>query len=178
MLDIIKKRRSIRKYTEEPISQEDINTILRSALLAPTSRSFESVELVAIQDKETILKLERCKAHSTNSLLTAPLVIAILGNTKATDVWIEDTSIAAISLQYQVEAMGLGSTWIQMRLRQDDKGQSSEELVRKILDIPEHYAVLCLMTIGHKAEQKKPYTDEDAQFRFVHTETFGRKFNP
>ena len=167
MIDLLKNRRSIRKFTEEKVSKEELEKILKAGLLAPSSMNKKPVEFVVIEDRQTILKLEKCKKFGTVPLKTAPLVICVISDSEISDVWVEDASIASVLIQLEVEKLGLGSTWIQLRNRTCDEG-NSEEVVRKVLSIPQKYGILSLIAIGHKDEDKKPYTDKDLDFSKVH----------
>ena len=121
MIDLLKNRRSIRKFTEEKVSKEDLEKILKAGLLAPSSMNKKPVEFVVIEDRQTILKLEKCKKFGTVPLKTAPLVICVISDSELSDVWVEDASIAATFIQLEVEKLGLGSTWIQIRKREADE---------------------------------------------------------
>ena len=171
MLEILKNRRSIRKFTEEKVSKEDLEKILKAGLLAPSSMGKKPVEMIVVEDKEVISKLENCKKHGTVPLKTAPLVIAVIGDSELSDVWVEDASIVSILIQLEVEKLGLGSTWVQMRKRESLE-KDSEEAVREVLVIPEKYGVLSLIAIGHKNEEKKPYNDSDLNFEKIHYNKF------
>ena len=171
MLDLIKQRRSIRVFTAEPVSEADTHQLLTAALLGPTAKGRKPLEYVVVRNKQTIAALKACKAAGSLPD-TTPLIIAILADTKVSDVWVEDASIAALLIHMQAEHMGLGCTWIQMRKRQSVAGGDSEAAVREVLGIPAQYGVLALMAIGHKGEHKTPYTDADADFGKVHTERF------
>lgn len=171
MLEILKNRRSIRKFTDKEVSKENIEKILKAGLLAPSSMNKKPVELIVIENKEAIAQLEKCKKLGTQPLKTAPLVIAVIGDSELSDVWVEDASIAATFIQLEVEKLGLGSTWIQIRKRKSQHDDSEVE-VRKVLNIPEKYGVLALITIGHKDEEKAPYKDSDIDFGKVHYEKF------
>ena len=171
MLDIFKSRRSIRKFTNELVSKEDKEKIIKAGLLAPSSMNKKPVELIVIENKETIERLEKCKKLGTLALKTSPLVIAVVADSEVSDVWVEDASIAATFIQLEVEKLGLGSTWIQMRRREaEDKG--SEIAVREVLEIPNKYGVLALISIGHKDEDKSPYEDGDLDFSKVRYDKF------
>ncbi len=171
MLDILKNRRSIRKFTNELVSKEDKEKIIKAGLLAPSSMNKKPVELIVIENKETIERLEKCKKLGTLSLKTSPLVIAVVADSEASDVWVEDASIAATFIQLEVEKLGLGSTWIQMRRREAEE-KDSEIAVREVLEIPNKYGVLALISIGHKDEDKSPYEDGDLDFSKVRYEKF------
>ena len=118
MINLLKNRRSIRKFTDEAVSKEDLQKILKAGLLSPSSMGKNPVEFIVIQDKEIIAKLEECKKFGTVPLKTAPLVICILADSELSDVWVEDASIVSILIQLEVEKLGLGSTWIQIRNRE------------------------------------------------------------
>ena len=163
MLELLKHRRSIRTFTDEPVSQENIDRLLKAALLAPSSMGKKPVECIVVRNKETIARLKTYKKHGTTPLGTAPLAIVVIADGQKSDVWVEDASIVSILIQLEAEKLGLGSTWIQLRRREGDSGPS-EEAFRQELGIPEQYGVLSVVAIGHKNEQKKPYTDADLDF--------------
>ncbi len=174
MLELMKQRRSIRRFSATPVTQQDIEKILMTALLAPTSMGKKPVECLVVQDKQTLSALAACKAHSASFLAQAALGIVVMADSSLTDVWVEDASIAAIAMQLQAEHLGLGSTWIQMRLRKSKEGVCSEQGIRHILGIPEHYGILCILALGHKDEEKPAYTEHDAPQGKVHYGKFGQ----
>ena len=141
MLELLKHRRSIRTFTDEPVSQENIDSLLKAALLAPSSMGKKPVECIVVRNKETIARLKTYKKHGTTPLGTAPLAIVVIADGQKSDVWVEDASIVSILIQLEAEKLGLGSTWIQLRRREGDSGPS-EEAFRQELGIPEHYGVL------------------------------------
>ena len=110
-------RQSHRKFTEEEISAEDVRLILRAALMSPTSKGRRDWQFVVVDDKIDIEKIADAKSNGSLFVKDAPLVVVVLGDPLANDCWIEDASIAAISMQYQAEDLGLGSCWVQMRGR-------------------------------------------------------------
>lgn len=167
MLELLKNRRSIRKFTDEPVSQEDLDRLLKAALLAPSGMGKKAFECIVVQDKDTIARLKTYKKHGTVPLETAPLALVMIGDKEKTDTWVEEAAIATMLVQLEAVALGLGSTWIQLRLREGDMGPS-EEAFRKELGIPERFGVLNVIAIGHKAEEKPAYTDADLDFSRVH----------
>jgi nitroreductase len=171
MLEIIKKRRSIRKFTEEGVSPKCLGEILKAGLLAPSSKNKKPVEFIVIEDEETIKRLKDCKSFGTSGLDTAPMVIAVIADSERSDVWVEDASIAVIMMQLEAESLSLGSVWIQIRNRECTNGDS-EAAVRQVLGIPGKFGVLCLLALGHKAEEREPYEEKDADPLRVHTEVY------
>ena len=109
------------------------------------------------------------------------MAIVVIADTEKTDVWIEDASIATIVIQLAAEDMGLGTCWVQIRRRSDADGNPAEDNVRGILGIPQRYAVLSIVAVGHKARESKPFDEERMQwvvsmtaFRFFSSYTNSR----
>lgn len=167
MLELLKTRRSVRAYKEDKVEQEKVEKLIKSALISPTSMNKKEVEIIVVEDKETILKLEQCKKMGTMGLLTAPLAMVVIGNKEKSDAWIEDAAITSIILQMEAEDLGLGSCWIQMRGRQSETGDSEEE-IRELLNIPSNYGVLSVLSIGYKNEVKEAYEDPCIKEARVH----------
>ena len=120
MLELLKHRRSIRTFTDEPVSQENIDSLLKAALSA-LRRWAKPVECIVVRNKETIARLKTYKKHGTTPLGTAPLAIVVIADGQKSDVWVEDASIVSILIQLEAEKLGLGSTWIQLRRREGEQ---------------------------------------------------------
>lgn len=170
--DLVRKRRSIRSFTEEEISAEDVRLILRAALMSPTSKGQRSWHFIIIDDKLTIEKLADAKELGSQFLKKAALAIVVLGNIVSNDCWIEDCSIAAVSMQYQAEDLGLGSCWAQMRARGLADGTVADDVIRGILDIPENLNTLCVLGFGHKKEVRKQQNEDALKWENVHINKF------
>lgn len=161
-------RRSYRKFTPEEVDPEAVKTIIRAALMSPTSKTRRAWHFIVVDDRLDIEKIADAKDAGAQLLKGAPLAIVVLGNPQENDCWIEDGSIAAISMQYQAEELGLGSCWVQMRDRGLSDGTSADEVLRGILDIPDEMCVLCVLAVGHKAEERKPQDEEKLKWENVH----------
>lgn len=170
--DLAQLRRSHRKFTSQEIDSDDVKLILRAALMAPTSKGQRAWQFVVVDNKMNLEKLSDAKDMGGSFLKDAPLCIVVLGDPLQNDCWIEDGSIAAISMQYQAEDLGLGSCWVQMRGRGLSDGTSADEVIRGILDIPENLSVLCVIAIGHKADERKPQNEDKLKWENVHINKF------
>ena len=168
--DLAQMRRSHRKFTEQEIDADDVRLILRAALMSPTSKGQRAWQFVVVDDKQDIEKLADDKDLGSQFLKGAPLAIVVFGDPVQNDCWVEDGSIAAISMQYQAEDLGLGSCWIQMRGRGLSDGTSADTVIRGILDIPENLNVLCILAIGHKADERKPQNEDKLKWENVHAD--------
>lgn len=155
MIELLRKRRSIRKFTADRIEPEAIETIIEAALRAPSSRGLNPWEFVLVDDPEMLSKLAKSKQHGSEFLNNASLAIVVCADSTKSDVWIEDCSIAAIIIQLTAVSLGLGSCWAQIRDRQHDTGISAESYIQNLLCLPEHIKVECILGIGHPAEEKK-----------------------
>ena len=170
--DLVQLRRSHRKFTDEEIDAEDVKLILRAALMAPTSKSQRSWQFVVVEDKLDLEKLADAKNMGSQFLKGAPIAIVVLGDPMENDCWVEDGSIAAISMQYQAEELGLGSCWIQMRGRGLTDGTTADTVIQGVLGIPENLSVLCIIAIGHKADERKPQNEDRLKWENVHVDKY------
>ncbi len=166
--ELIINRRSIRKYTNEPISPEDVKLILESALLAPTSKSARAWQLVAVEDKATLEVLGGCKPAGAVSVARCPLAIVVAVDSTKSEAWMEDASVAASYMQLQAASLGLGSCWVQVYGRFTADGTPADQFVQETLGIPETCSVLCIVTFGHADEIRKPQDTEKLKWENVH----------
>ena len=170
--DLIKSRRSIRKYTEQKIPSEIVKKITSAALMSPASKRRNPWEFIVVQDEEMLRQLSESREHGSQMLACAPLAIVVTADTTKSDIWIEDASIAAIIIQLQAEDLGLGSCWVQIYNREKEKNLSSEIYIKKLLNIPEQFSVLCIVSIGYKNEDRQPHDLEKLAYNKVHQEMF------
>lgn len=161
-------RRSHRKFTDQELDADDVKLILRAALMAPTSKGQRAWQFVVVDDKIDLEKLSDAKDMGGQFLKGATLAVVVLGDPQQNDCWVEDGAIAAISMQYQAEDLGLGSCWVQMRGRGLTDGTTADTVIRGILNIPENFSVLCVIAFGHKADERKPQNEDKLKWENVH----------
>jgi len=155
--EVIRKRRSIRNFTNRRVEQKVIDRIIDYFSLAPSSRGIYPTRVFYTTDRDKIIKLSKSKAHGSQFLEGAPLVFIVGADASLSDVWIEDASIVATYILLAVEDLGLGATWVQIRKRYDSTGKNSEDFVKDALGVnDENLRILCLIGIGYKAEEKPP----------------------
>ena len=171
--ELIKKRRSTRKFTKEELSQEEVVLLLKAALMSPTSKRTNAWQFIVVDDKETLQKLAHCKEHGAAFIADAALAIVVTADPLTSDVWIEDASVASIMIQLQAEDMGLGSCWVQVRERFAASGISADEYVHDVLDLPLQLQVLSIIAIGHKEVERKPFNEEHLQWEKIHINKYG-----
>lgn len=173
--ELIKQRRSMRKFTSQELTQEEVVSLLKAALMSPSSKRSNCWQFIAVDDKEILEKLSHCKEQSAAFIAEAALAIVVLADPLASDVWIEDASIASLMIQLQAEDLGLGSCWVQIRERFTAAGMPSDEYVHGILDIPLQLQVLSVIAIGHKGMERKPFNEDHLQWEKIHLNKYGEK---
>ena len=171
LFELAARRRSIRKYTDEHISDEVINEIMKTALAAPCSFGHRPVEFVVVRDKNRIAALADCKSRGGSQIIGADAVIVVMVNQERGEFWIEDGAIASGYILLAAEQFKVGACWVHIRRRTGKKASSDEE-IRELLGIPDGYAVLNLIALGSKGEKKEGYTESDFDFGKVHKEVF------
>ena len=170
--DLVQRRRSVRKFTEEEIKAEDLQTILRAALMSPTGKSVRGWHFVVVDDKALLEKMSLCRSMGSQFLAGAAVAIVVLGDREASDVWCEDASLAALTMQYQAADLGLGSCWCQIRNRFMENGEPSDNILRFLLRYPEHLTAECIIGIGHPAIERKPQDESSLKWENVHEGPF------
>lgn len=168
MLDSIKTRRSIRQFQDKEIEQDKLESILRGALTAPSSRGKRPWDLIVVREKEQLKELSQCRETGSGFLAHAPACIVIVGDPTLTDVWVEDTSIISTILLLEAHGQGLGACWCQVRNRERKEGESSSRFIKNMLNIPEQYSVECIIAMGYPAEEKQPYKVDELPYEKIH----------
>lgn len=166
--ELLLERHSIRRYTEESIKADDVKTILEAALLAPSSKSKRPWQFIVVDDKSMLESLSKAKPVAAHPIKNAAMAVVVVSDPGESDVFIEDTSIAAVFMQLQACALGLGSCWIQIRNRFSENGEPAEVMVQNLLGIPQYLTVECIITIGHKNEERKPVDPNKLLWEKVH----------
>ena len=166
--DLIQTRRSCRTFTEEPLLEEQTVALMRAALMSPSSHRTNGWQFVLVDEREKLHALSACKEHGSGLIDGAPLAIVVCADSAASDVWIEDASIATLMIQLQAEELGLGSCWVQVRRRATIDGRPSDKVVREILGIPDTMEVLSIVAVGYKAVERKPFNEDHLQWEKLH----------
>jgi nitroreductase len=172
MIEHLRKRRSIRKYTAQKIEPVKIELLKEAVLRSPSSKNINPWEFIFVDNQGVIKKLHTCKPHGVTPLKTAPLAVVICADETKNDVWIEDCSIASILLQLTAQSLDLGSCWIQVRKRMHSEEISSEKYIQTVLDIPENMKVLSIVTIGYAETTREGKPFDELQFEKIRMNGF------
>ena len=173
--ELFKTRRSIKKYKSEQISDEELDLILEAGTYAPTGRNSQSPIIVAIQDPELLKELSLANAAvlgmESDPFYGAPAVLVVLED-KNWPTFVYDGSLVMGNLMLAAHSLGLGSCWVQCRLREAADGRSTEEYVRDILHFPETHRLEAILALGVIDTHPEPYTPDQLRTDKIHYETF------
>ncbi|MHB1296011.1 MAG: nitroreductase family protein [Anaerolineae bacterium] len=160
IMEHILGRRSIRKYTDEPVQDEDLARLLQAAMAAPTASNRRPWEFVVITDPDVLHGLRRGLILGN---FQAPAAVVVCGNMEraypgfARDFWVQDCSAATQNILLAAHGLGLGAVWV---------GVHPVSLlvshVRRTLGLPKQVVPLNVIHVGHPAETKEPRTQYDA----------------
>ena len=157
MIDQILARRSIRSYTDEPVSEKDMRSILEAAMAAPSGMNRKPWHFVAVTDRETLDRMGSV-TNSWAMLKEAPLAIVACGDTEISEKYYDQDTIAAVeNLLIAVSMLKLGAVWLGCH-----PNPERVKPIREILSIPETVVPMAVLSIGHPAETKEPRTQYDA----------------
>jgi nitroreductase len=146
---LLQDRKSIRKFTNQPIEPEKIERLTSALLLAPSSKASFPSHFYLVKDRFLISKLADCKPHGATFLKEAPLIVVVCADPSISDVWIEDASIATTFLMLETVDLGLGGCWVQVRNRNHNEQLTSSVYVKETLNIDQNLEVLALYGIGY-----------------------------
>lgn len=159
--DVIKSRRSIRRYQEKSIPQKDIDDILNCAHLAPTAINIQPWLIGCITDKSLLQKLADTADHG-KFIKEAAACFAVFCE-KGQKYYLEDGCTAAMNIIYACAAKGIGTCWV----AGDKKAYVND--IRKLLNVPAQYTLVSLVAVGYPAEQPKPAKKPVSEVTFTNT---------
>ena len=148
----IHARRSIRRFTNTAITEEEIKTILSAAFCAPSAHNLHPCEFIVIQVKENLIQFAT-KLTYGRSLNEAACAICVVGDTKKQDSWEflnQDAAAATQNMTLAAVDLGLASVWIGCTPSYSNIREIEDEL-----NLPEHIKCLCILAIGHPAAIKE-----------------------
>ncbi len=152
-IQAIMTRRSIRTYTGEPVSEEEVQQLLRAAMAAPSAGNQQPWHFVVVRDQETRRRVTEVHPYSA-MLPEAEVCIAVcaeLALQKHEGYWVQDCSAATQNILLAAHALGLGAVWLGVHPTDDRKSG-----VREILGLPDGVECLALVSVGRPAEEAGP----------------------
>ena len=171
LTELLRERRSIRRYTSQKIDRDTLRMIAEAGLFAPSSYGQNPVEFVIIDDPAELHSVAACKAIGAPSVANAAAAIIVAVDTAKGELWVEDASVAAGYILLAAENYGIGACWNQIHLRKGKKATASKEIC-EITGIPSSYEVVAVIALGYPAETKAPRTLEEMNPQRIHFDKF------
>lgn len=155
-LQVIEKRKSVRRYSDRPVEREVLDAIIKVAQTAPSSRNSKSSAFMIVEDRDTLDALSQMRDYGASPLKSAQAAIVVMGETSKTDLWVDNCAISATFIQLAVTAMDLVSCWIHINgrpvLKDDPQGAQAQDYVSDLLGIKDGLKPYCAVAIGYEEE--------------------------
>ena len=158
-MEAILGRRSIRKYTDKPVSENLLRELLTAAMAAPSAGNQQPWQFIVIDERRILDAITEFHPYA-GALKQAPVAIAVCGDIarqKWEGFWVQDCSAAIENLLVAAHAKGLGTVWLGVH----PVGDRSSGL-RKLLKLPETIIPLAVIALGYPAEHKEPVNRYDS----------------
>lgn len=168
LLEILRHRRSVRKYTEKEITEEQLKMITQAGLLYASGKGTRPCEMIVVTDKEMLMKLSKSRVMGSGMLEHASAAIVVIADTEKSTTWIEDCSIMMDNMHIMADHLGLGSCWVQLRIREAANGQTSDEYVRSLLGYPEPLQAEAMLSLGTIDAHPAPYELDKLPMEKIH----------
>jgi nitroreductase len=161
VLEFLKKRRSIRAYTEQPVAREVLEDIVDFGRLAATAMNDQPWEFVIVTDKAILRRLPEMTGHAQFIATAAACILVI---SKPTGHYLEDGSAASEHILLAAHAHGLGACWVA------GEKEAYADAIRQLAGAPEGYRLICLIPVGYPAES--PEMEKRSLQDVLHWETY------
>lgn len=161
-LEILKTRRSVRKFLNKPVPREMIEEIIDAARFAPTARNIQPWEFVVVSDEKMKIKLAELIENGRFIKDATCCIVVFCADTK---YYLEDGAAATENILLSAHSLGLGACWVA-----GDKKPYCEE-VKRILGVPTEYKLISLIPIGYPSEKSTPH-DKRGLKEIIHWERF------
>lgn len=157
-LSCVFHRRSVRKYTDEPVSREHEELLLSAGFSAPSARNARPWEFIVVRDKKRLEALSTVRPYWP-MLKNAGLAVIVCANLRdyqgsTRDFFIQDCAAATQNILVAAEGLGLGAVWLGCYPTKE-----GPEGVRRILEIPEDIIPFSVISVGHPAEHARPHPE-------------------
>ena len=163
--NILKTRRSVRRFSPTAVSREILLDIVNQTLTAPSSRNMRTSRFIIVDDKPTLEKLSKMRDYGSEFMKDAAAAIIIAADTTKTDLWRENCAISATIMQLAVVDAGLASCWVHIggrpRLKDEPNGEQAEDYIRTFIDVPADWSLECAIALGYSDYTPKPLPEHD-----------------
>ena len=169
--EIIKSRRSIRKYKAEVPSMETIEEILSLSILGPSYASSRPVEFLLVTEKENLKKLADMEMFGTQYLKDAPMCILVMTKADTVRNWVEECAIVSSYIGLCAVDKGLSTCWVNVREGETQDGRDYQEFFKEEFGVPKDHKVLTIIPIGTGDERVRRREEIDIKSK-IHMEKY------
>ena len=155
LLDVMRSRRSVRRYTEEKLSDEQLKQIVSAALLAPSGHSKYPCEFIVVKNRALLERMSHCRKGVAKMLEGAAAAVVVIADKDKSDTFVEDSCVAMMSMQLLATSLGVGNCWIQVRNREAEDDSPAEEYLRGLLNFPANFACQAILSLGYPAKEPR-----------------------
>ncbi len=153
-LEAIRTRRSIRKYTNQPVTDDQVKILLESAMAAPTCVDNMDWQFVVIRSRAHMEKIMQLKPGNADMLRSASAAIMVCGDMELAypgnpDYWIQDCAAATQNILIAATAMGIGSVWLGVF-----PNTARSQALQEYFNLPDYLVPFSVVSLGYPAEQK------------------------
>lgn len=170
ILDAIKNRRSVRFYKPDPISDEQIEEVLKAGFCAPSAHGASPWHVVVVKDQEVKDKLSTIHRWSKIIARVPVALVVCVDSSGFEHFWIEDGAAFMENMLIQAADLGLGTCWIGIRALKDSD-TDAEAVVREACNLPDNIHVLGITPLGYAARYPGPHEPKLLDGR-VHHDTY------
>ena len=146
-------RRSIRKYTNQDVSEEMVESLLRAGMAAPSAGNEQPWQFIVIKNRHVLAEIPKFHPYS-QMLREATCAIVVCGDLsieKYPGYWVQDCSAATQNMLLRAQTLGLGAVWLGVYPMEERVAP-----LKALLGLPESIIPLCILSIGYPAENKPP----------------------
>ena len=168
MIESILNRRSTRRFSQEPISDEHLQALLNAAMQAPSEKNEQPWEFLVITDPDVRLQLSKADPYA-GAAKNAPTVLVLLCNKPAylpqdDTFWQQDMAAAAENILLAAQSLKLGAVWLALAPLQE-----RIDYVSQALTLPEGVVPFAMIPVGHPLQEKTPENRYDSKRVFFGT---------
>ena len=160
--DVVKNRKSIKKFKNAPICAEKLTRMINAAMMAPSWKNSSGYKFILVDEKKQLEEISKAIVNKDNSaaqsILDAPMTAVIVADPNASgevenkEFYLVDSAIAMEHFILAATNEGYGTCWI---------AAINEDIIKKALSIPQNYKVVAMTPIGEVAESKEHYDKKD-----------------
>lgn len=166
--ELIRARRSVRKFSERRVERSLIHDILTEvARYAPSSRNSHSTRFLVVDNPEVLEKISQMRDYGASLIKGVPMAVVVMGDKSKTDLWQVNCSISTTMLLQGLVEAGLKGCWVHVEGRPvkqaEPEGERADSYLRALLSIPQEYGILSVVACGYSDFEPAPLPEWEVE---------------